>query len=306
MFIIICLLGSNSYVRPELPKDITSKADDSSEVKNDNNADQENESGLSSAELKALRFPFNKSAFDVDLDSMTDQHPAWRNNRVDLSNYFNYGFNEATWKVYCGKQLKLRAAQGEGPVETAPGAALMSGPAVVLAADSSKTSVNETTAPATTVVSSASPSPYGPSGASALHQPNPGNAQPSPYGPASGTSVAPRMPMPDPPRPFPPGNSYSRPPSGGMGMAMPPPPTMQPGSRPMYPYPGQQTASQPYAPRPPMQQQYQQSSQQPQQQNVYYQNHLTSSNYQPNSNSAPPTTNVSYYRKRNHDEFNRY
>lgn len=27
---------------------------------------------------------------------------------ADLSDYFNYGFNEETWKAYCEKQKRLR------------------------------------------------------------------------------------------------------------------------------------------------------------------------------------------------------
>ena len=31
---------------------------------------------------------------------------------ADITDYFNYGFNEDTWKVYCEKQKKLRAENG--------------------------------------------------------------------------------------------------------------------------------------------------------------------------------------------------
>ncbi|KAM4018945.1 uncharacterized protein ACNLHF_028339 [Anomaloglossus baeobatrachus] len=43
---------------------------------------------------------------EVDLDSF-DEKP-WRKPGADLSDYFNYGFNEATWKVYCEKQRRLQ------------------------------------------------------------------------------------------------------------------------------------------------------------------------------------------------------
>ncbi|KAM4695992.1 uncharacterized protein WCC33_014712 [Rhinophrynus dorsalis] len=43
---------------------------------------------------------------EVDLDSF-DEKP-WRKPGADLSDYFNYGFNEATWKVYCEKQRQLQ------------------------------------------------------------------------------------------------------------------------------------------------------------------------------------------------------
>ncbi|XP_057208142.1 pre-mRNA 3'-end-processing factor FIP1 isoform X2 [Triplophysa rosa] len=38
----------------------------------------------------------------------TFEEKAWRKPGADLSDYFNYGFNEDTWKVYCDKQRRLR------------------------------------------------------------------------------------------------------------------------------------------------------------------------------------------------------
>ncbi|KAM3619883.1 uncharacterized protein V6R79_015197 [Siganus canaliculatus] len=34
----------------------------------------------------------------------------WRKSGADITDYFNYGFNEETWKKYCKKQSKLAAA----------------------------------------------------------------------------------------------------------------------------------------------------------------------------------------------------
>ena len=31
---------------------------------------------------------------------------------ADITDYFNYGFNEESWKQYCSKQNKLRAENG--------------------------------------------------------------------------------------------------------------------------------------------------------------------------------------------------
>jgi hypothetical protein len=42
----------------------------------------------------------------------------WRRPNVDLSDYFNYGFNEATWREYNFKQASLRAP----PVDVTNGA----------------------------------------------------------------------------------------------------------------------------------------------------------------------------------------
>ncbi|KAM4707557.1 pre-mRNA 3'-end-processing factor FIP1 isoform 7-T7 [Discoglossus pictus] len=51
---------------------------------------------------------------DVDLDSFEDK--PWRKPGADLSDYFNYGFNEDTWKAYCEKQKRLRMGLEALPV----------------------------------------------------------------------------------------------------------------------------------------------------------------------------------------------
>lgn len=43
---------------------------------------------------------------DVDLDSIEDKK--WRKPGAYLSDYFNYGFDEATWKEWCAKQHTMR------------------------------------------------------------------------------------------------------------------------------------------------------------------------------------------------------
>ena len=74
--------GANVYVRPESTKD---KKDASLR-------------GVSSEELKPYRFNYHRTAFDVDINELEDT--PWRHSNVDISDYFNYGFNEATWMVY--------------------------------------------------------------------------------------------------------------------------------------------------------------------------------------------------------------
>ncbi|KAI7908271.1 Fip1 motif-domain-containing protein, partial [Cokeromyces recurvatus] len=32
----------------------------------------------------------------------------WRKPGADITDYFNYGFNEITWRAYCAKQKMLR------------------------------------------------------------------------------------------------------------------------------------------------------------------------------------------------------
>jgi hypothetical protein len=118
--------GQNSYVRPEIPKDLVKATAAMGGPAIGTDADA---ASSSSAEpgaedpLAALRFPYTgtypRSAFDVDLAAQDSTVP-WRQHRADLSNYFNYGFTEATWKVYAEKQLRIRADRGEGPQSVLP------------------------------------------------------------------------------------------------------------------------------------------------------------------------------------------
>ncbi|KAF5900538.1 pre-mRNA 3'-end-processing factor FIP1 isoform X2, partial [Clarias magur] len=43
----------------------------------------------------------------LQVEDEVDEKP-WRKPGADLSDYFNYGFNEDSWKVYCDKQRRLR------------------------------------------------------------------------------------------------------------------------------------------------------------------------------------------------------
>lgn len=43
---------------------------------------------------------------EVDMESFEEK--PWRKPGADLSDYFNYGFNEDTWKSYCEKQKRVR------------------------------------------------------------------------------------------------------------------------------------------------------------------------------------------------------
>lgn len=47
--------------------------------------------------------------YDFDLQSINDEDKPWRKPGADITDYFNYGFNEETWIAYCAKQKKLRA-----------------------------------------------------------------------------------------------------------------------------------------------------------------------------------------------------
>ncbi|XP_076867608.1 uncharacterized protein LOC143518746 isoform X2 [Brachyhypopomus gauderio] len=48
---------------------------------------------------------FNGHAVEAETDMYEDK--PWRKPGADLSDYFNYGFNEESWKLYCEKQRRL-------------------------------------------------------------------------------------------------------------------------------------------------------------------------------------------------------
>ncbi|XP_033827018.1 pre-mRNA 3'-end-processing factor FIP1 isoform X3 [Periophthalmus magnuspinnatus] len=67
--------------------------------------------GQVSAKLKGvdLDAPGNINGvpvLEVDVESFEEK--PWRKPGADLSDYFNYGFNEDSWKAYCEKQKRLR------------------------------------------------------------------------------------------------------------------------------------------------------------------------------------------------------
>ncbi|KDO19931.1 hypothetical protein SPRG_14839 [Saprolegnia parasitica CBS 223.65] len=57
-------------------------------------------------ELSLLGIGGRRTAFDVDIDQLEEK--PWRKPGVDISDYFNYGFDEASWRDYCAKQLQKR------------------------------------------------------------------------------------------------------------------------------------------------------------------------------------------------------
>ncbi|ETV66315.1 hypothetical protein, variant [Aphanomyces astaci] len=57
-------------------------------------------------ELALLGMGGRRTAFDVDIDVLEDK--PWRKPGVDISDYFNYGFDETTWREYCIKQQQNR------------------------------------------------------------------------------------------------------------------------------------------------------------------------------------------------------
>ncbi|KAJ1532417.1 pre-mRNA 3-end-processing factor fip1l1, partial [Cladochytrium tenue] len=57
-------------------------------------------------DLNAIGQLDGRDVFDVDLDSLEDK--PWRRPGADLTDYFNFGFNEPTWRAYCAKQKQIR------------------------------------------------------------------------------------------------------------------------------------------------------------------------------------------------------
>lgn len=47
-----------------------------------------------------------KSVYDLEIGKLTEK--PWLERGADLSDYFNYGFNEDTWKLYCERQMQMR------------------------------------------------------------------------------------------------------------------------------------------------------------------------------------------------------
>jgi hypothetical protein len=54
------------------------------------------------------------TAFETEIDHLEDK--PWRAEGADPSDWFNYGFNEETWRRYCEKQNRLRKEFSMGGV----------------------------------------------------------------------------------------------------------------------------------------------------------------------------------------------
>ncbi|KAK9280857.1 hypothetical protein L1049_003748 [Liquidambar formosana] len=67
-------------------------------------AEGSNSSGHGSCSGMDFTLPYYKNIFDIDIDSFEEK--PWRQPGVDASEYFNFGFDEESWKAYC-KQLEL-------------------------------------------------------------------------------------------------------------------------------------------------------------------------------------------------------
>ncbi|XP_011704125.1 PREDICTED: pre-mRNA 3'-end-processing factor FIP1 [Wasmannia auropunctata] len=58
-------------------------------------------------------------AHEFNLDQLEDK--PWRQPGADITDYFNYGFNEDTWRAYCERQKRMRSESGVGLILNAGG-----------------------------------------------------------------------------------------------------------------------------------------------------------------------------------------
>ncbi|XP_012263719.2 pre-mRNA 3'-end-processing factor FIP1 isoform X2 [Athalia rosae] len=80
-------------------------------------------------------------AHEFNLDQLEDK--PWRQPGADITDYFNYGFNEETWRAYCERQKRMRSESGVGLILNAGGGANNPGggmrvPQVAITNDNSK------------------------------------------------------------------------------------------------------------------------------------------------------------------------
>lgn len=59
------------------------------------------------------------AAHEFNLDQLEDK--PWRQPGADITDYFNYGFNEETWRAYCERQKRMRSESGVGLILNAGG-----------------------------------------------------------------------------------------------------------------------------------------------------------------------------------------
>lgn len=62
---------------------------------------------LPDVDINAIAELDGKSILEVDLEAM--EKKPWRQPGADITEFFNYGFDEFTWTAYCQKQTSLRS-----------------------------------------------------------------------------------------------------------------------------------------------------------------------------------------------------
>ncbi|GAA0142861.1 hypothetical protein LIER_35647 [Lithospermum erythrorhizon] len=71
------------------------------ELKDDGYAHNLNTSSSASRRGDNFSLPLSRTILDVDIDSLNDK--PWRHPGADLTDFFNFGFNENSWKQYCDR-----------------------------------------------------------------------------------------------------------------------------------------------------------------------------------------------------------
>lgn len=62
----------------------------------------------------------DESLYSLDLNSSFQDKP-WKRPGADITDYFNYGFTEESWNVYCTRQLEIkRATRQNKPIPIRP------------------------------------------------------------------------------------------------------------------------------------------------------------------------------------------
>jgi len=70
--------------------------------------------GQKKIDVNAVGLINGQPIYEYDLDTEQDEKP-WRKPGADISDYFNYSFNEETWKQYCDKQRRMRMESQRSP-----------------------------------------------------------------------------------------------------------------------------------------------------------------------------------------------
>ena len=76
--------------------------------------------GQKKIDVNAVGLINGQPIYEYDLDTEADDKP-WRKPGADISDYFNYGFNEETWKQYCDKQRRMRMESQRSPYTVTQG-----------------------------------------------------------------------------------------------------------------------------------------------------------------------------------------
>lgn len=69
-------------------------------------------------EFESIGTISGQSAVEYNIEAIEDK--PWRKPGADITDYFNYGFSEETWRSYCERQKRMRHESGAGISMTNP------------------------------------------------------------------------------------------------------------------------------------------------------------------------------------------